>query len=267
MQVRNNTLRELIGCGEGIMRIRTVQVAVAACLLAGLLHAQPVRSITPRAEADPQFQLAKDRFEFEKQKAIADSASEKARYEADRSAKVWSQLSTLLPILTLVLGFLLQSNAEKKRVHQEREVQRKKEIRDGIGKQLSELYYPIQRRLQKDDAVWQLWNQNQFDESNKSLAKEVEKSILLPNHEEIIQILENNFSLLRNSEENVDLDALMKALMRYERHIALYRSLRLSNDSRNPVDFGSDWAYPSDFAAEVDRRIAQLELQAKGLAT
>jgi hypothetical protein len=247
---------------------RLLNIVIVACTFVGTLAAQQPAVQPPGSSVrlDPQLELARERFEFEKQKAMADAASEKRRYDADRSAKVWGQLATLLPILTLVLGFLLQSGAEKRKVRQEREVQRKNETRNVINRQLAELYYPVQRRLQKDDAVWQLWNQNQFDEGNRGLAKEVEKSIILPNHEEIIRILEDNIPLLRNSEENVDLSSLMKVFMRYERHIALYRSLRLSNDSRNPIDFGSDWAYPSDFEGEIDRRILQLELQAKKLA-
>ncbi|RRB06841.1 hypothetical protein [Larkinella rosea] len=176
------------------------------------------------------------------------------------------QLLPLTPILTLIIGFFLNSGYEQFKAMQTSDAQDRARKREFIDRQLSEFYYPILHHLQKDDAVWSMWNDNQFSDKNGRLAKYIEQEVLLPNHESISKLLETKFNLVRNSSENIDINSLNNQLLQYQRHIAVYRALRKTNDKRNTTGLpGCNCSFPNQLEKEINKRIASLESQRKSL--
>ena len=182
--------------------------------------------------------------------------------EPNIRSTLWEQLIPFTPIITLIIGFFLNSAYEQFKATQAAESQDRERKRAFIDKQLSEFYYPILHHLQKDDAVWSMWNDNQFSDKNGKLAKYIENDVLLPNHASISRLLESKFNLVRNSSEHIDITGLNEQLLQYQRHIAVYKALRSTNDKRNTVDIPNcNCSFPKQLEKEIDKRIASLEAQ------
>src|SRR5690606_6342316 len=120
-----------------------------------------------------------------------------------------------------------------------------------VEKQLSNFFYPIYFRLQKDNALWQL--SPQLSGMKSALPQEtndiIEKEYILKNHNEILSIIESNIHL-------VEIDAtLQEGINTYIKHIAVYNTIRkipLTN-KLNPIDFGAP--YPNLFIDLIKERI------------
>ena len=68
--------------------------------------------------------------------------------------------------------------------------------------------------------------------------------------------LEGHTELLFRTDEARD-PALIKTILRYERHMAVYLGLRVSGDKRRPADLGVN--YPADICHLVEHRVNELE--------
>ncbi|MER2249541.1 hypothetical protein ABS772_06380 [Methylorubrum podarium] len=124
---------------------------------------------------------------------------------------------------------------------------------DFKSQQLNEFYWPIYSRLQKDNAVWnRILDKRSSDERLKNIAKEIESRVVLPNHDEIVQIIQTKIHLAQASPE------LQKALMQYVRHVAVYRAMRAAgDDDRFPIALGEVW--PDELFVLVERKTKQLQ--------
>ena len=119
-----------------------------------------------------------------------------------------------------------------------------------LEKRLSQFYWPIYLRLQRDNVVWRkiLDRENQTDEGRKQLACQIEGGVLLPNHEEILRIIENNAHLAGLDKE------FEKLLLSYVRHVDVYRSIRaIGIKDRDPINFGEP--YPKEFFPALEKRL------------
>ena len=201
-------------------------------------------------------QLEWRKLELEEKKFSHVQMMDAKKLKSERSAKLWSQLSLFVPLAILLVGFILNSRAEHSRRYREQQDELVKGKRDFITRQLSEFYYPIQLRLHKGNAVFEKWNAT----TDKKLARQIEETFIIPNHEEIVKIIDTRFDLIRNDSEYAeDLVELMDALKAYERHVALYKALRDTGDSRKPIQLGEP--YPKKFFRLIEKRVADLENQ------
>jgi hypothetical protein len=119
-----------------------------------------------------------------------------------------------------------------------------------VQRQLNDLYYPLYFRLAKDDAVWDAML------SKENFGRRIEEDVVLPNNREVLSLLEGHTELLFRTDEARD-PALIKTILRYERHMAVYLGLRVSGDKRRPADLGVN--YPADICHLVEHRVNELE--------
>lgn len=215
----------------------------------------------PRPINERRLELDIKRYELDAEDSIEERKVTLERLRQERTAKRWTQVSVMVPVLAIVLTYWANQLSESSKYAQQQHAESVKEQRAFIRKQLSELYYPLALHLKKDDAIWELWNQNQFSDKNKAIAVEVEKSVLLPNHDQIIHIIDTNFYLVKSDWENTDLTSIYELFNHYQRHIAAYKALRATGDRRNPMDLGPDYAFPLHFSEAIAARIKQLEEQ------
>lgn len=218
---------------------------------------------TGSVKIDPEqerLELERRKLELEERRFAYAQMIDGKKLKSERTAKLWSQMSMFIPLVILLLGFFLNSHAEQRREDREQQEKLIQQKRDFITRQLSEFYYPIQLRLHKDNAVFATWNEQRFSTTNRELAKRIEETFVIPNHEEIIKIIDTNFYLIRNdSDYEEDLAPLMNSLKAYERHTAVYRALKDTGDSRKPIHLSEP--FPKEFFRLIEQRIADLENQ------
>ncbi|QLE57121.1 hypothetical protein [Nostoc sp. TCL26-01] len=106
-----------------------------------------------------------------------------------------------------------------------------------IERQISEFYWPIYLRLEKDNVMWKRIKslspeQNVLPEA-ASVA--IEKEFILKNHQEIVEIIESKIHLAENSTNSKD---LIDELLKYIKHVAVYKTIRSVKELErfNPVD-------------------------------
>lgn len=163
---------------------------------------------------------------------------------------------TLLALITSAAGFALGKWWEQY-------VQKKKQIELDLWKlrvaeveaRLREFLWPIYLRLQRDNVVWEkILQRESHDPEQKKVAHQIETDVIIPNHAEIISLIERGMHYVRSDAE------LERALLAYVRHIDVYRSIRAAGiTDKDPVAFGEP--YPDGFFAVVSARVQ--ELQAK----
>jgi hypothetical protein len=125
---------------------------------------------------------------------------------------------------------------------------------DQLEKRLSEFYWPLYLRLQRDNVVWKkiLHRDDAKDSDSRKLAYEIEKSILLPNHAEIVSVIEAKMHLADADEE------FERYVMAYLRHVDVYQSSRaVGITDKDPIYFGEP--YPQEFFAAVSNRLHKFQ--------
>jgi hypothetical protein len=139
---------------------------------------------------------------------------------------------------------------------------------DFLEKQLSQFYWPIYMRLEIDSAVWEkiLDRRNGEDEVRRKIGAEIEKTFILPNHEEIVRLMESNIHLA------VPDPKTLQAMLQYIRHVAVYKAMRAAGcDDKDPIHLGEPWPdslFPlikktvDDLQGQYDRLIGPAKLQA-----
>lgn len=124
-----------------------------------------------------------------------------------------------------------------------------------VEKQLSNFYYPIYFRLEKDNALWKL--SPQLSGKENSLPQEtneiIEKEHILKNHYEILSIIETNIHLVEIDNE------LQESINAYIKHVVVYDTIRKvqSLSKLNPIVF--DAPYPKHFIQIIKDRMARLQ--------
>ena len=153
---------------------------------------------------------------------------------------------------TLLEAFKSQQNLALESFRSQRSLENELEkLRDAkrlgfLERQLSEFYWPLFMRLSIDNAVWSriLDAKHGSDETRRKVGQEIERMVILPNHEEIVRILQSSIFLAESSEADVDL------MLQYIRHVAVYRALRASGvNDKYPLELGEPW--PDQFYSRV----------------
>jgi hypothetical protein len=95
------------------------------------------------------------------------------------------------------------------------------------------------------------------DSDSSKLAYEIEASILLPNHAEIVSVIEAKMHLADADEE------FERYVMAYLRHVDVYQSCRaVGITEKDPIDFGEP--FPQEFFAAVPNRLHKFQQEYDG---
>lgn len=115
-----------------------------------------------------------------------------------------------------------------------------------LESQLSKFYWPLYLRLQMDNVVWRrILDRTAEDEVKRSVAGQIDENFILPNHEAMRTTIEGNIHLARADQ------GLFDALLRYLRHVAVYKALRASGIRNvDPVALGEGW--PKDLFVKIE---------------
>ncbi|KQT17091.1 hypothetical protein ASG31_12130 [Chryseobacterium sp. Leaf404] len=112
-----------------------------------------------------------------------------------------------------------------------------------LERQLSEFYWPIYIRLQKDTILFEKIP-NFFSDHNTLPIETndyLENEVILKNHNEIVEIIESKFHLAEADE------ILSNEFLKYIKHVTTYQAIRKIShfNHRNPIDFNEP--YPPNF--------------------
>lgn len=159
------------------------------------------------------------------------------------------------PVLWAAMGFLAKSGWDYywKERQQRREIQYRKRL-DVLEQQLSRFYWPIYIRLQKDNAVWnQILNRSKGSEDLRARVGDViESNIVLPNHQETVQVIQENIHLAQLDKK------LEELLLQYVRHVAVYSAMRDAGcKDMDPIMLGEPW--PDDLFPTIKLRTHDLQ--------
>jgi hypothetical protein len=226
-------------------------------LLGGMMHAKP---IMPDIE-EQKLALEERKFAFSRE-------CEEQKFRTESRLRIWGQLTALIPILAIIVGYFVNERAESGKREAAVRTEARAESRRMVDKQLAEFYYPIALRLEKDGAIWMLSGNltgQKLKIDNKRFSELIEKKILLENHKEILKIIDSHFDLVKNKNENFDSTEFVKSIKQYQKHVAVYLALRELGLPYNPTDVCSDCKFPNSFPQIVTKRITQLERQRAAL--
>ncbi|OUL34630.1 hypothetical protein BV372_13430 [Nostoc sp. T09] len=106
-----------------------------------------------------------------------------------------------------------------------------------IERQISEFYWPIYLRLEKDNVMWKRIKSLSSEQNvlPEAVSVAIEKEFILKNHQEIVEIVESKIHLAENAANSKD---LIHELLRYIKHVAVYKTIRSVKELQrfNPVD-------------------------------
>ena len=178
----------------------------------------------------------------------------------------------LLAIIILIIGYWVNKALEKVKFENAKylelekqnnalrnkiiESSREKRIKR-VEEQLSEFYYPVYFRLQKDNAIWRL--SPQLNQNNQALPEEaneiIENDYILKNHREIVSIIEGKSHLIEINTE------LREEINGYLKHMAVYDTIRKVEVLKkfNPIDFEAP--FPKGFYLAIENRMEKLQLK------
>lgn len=150
--------------------------------------------------------------------------------------------SFLLSTASVAIGVVAKSMWDRALARQDElaRLRRSKKL-EILERQLSEFYWPLYSRLQKDELVWEkVWGHESKTNLSPDVRRQLENNLIRPNHEKILEIIETKIHLARANEQ------LAAALSAYIRHIAIYRALRAADIyDTDPYHLGEP--FPADF--------------------
>ena len=127
-------------------------------------------------------------------------------------------------LLILFSGYMLNRAIEKYKAAQalKSEISKQRFVASlqRIERQLSEFYWPMYLRLQKDNTVWRRLLDKGKEEDNplRRIGSRIEIDFILPNHNELVKIIETKIHLAEPDA------ALQAALLSYIDHVAVYNA-------------------------------------------
>jgi|RhiMetdeSRZDD1v2_1073273.scaffolds.fasta_scaffold280330_3 hypothetical protein len=162
--------------------------------------------------------------------------------------------------LLLLVGFLINKSIERFRSAQalKNELNKQRFVTQlqFIERQLSEFYWPIYLRLQKDNAVWRriLDRQKDADDPLHKIGAEIEGNFILPNHGEIVKIIEEKIHLAKLDE------GLLEPLLMYIKHVAVYKAAKSAGfNELLPIHLQEPW--PKDFFPLIEIKTKELQAE------
>lgn len=162
--------------------------------------------------------------------------------------------------LLLLAGFLLNRSVERfknaEALKNELAKQRFAARLGRLERQLSEFYWPVYLRLQKDNTVWRRLLDKNRDPTDplRQIGMKIETDFILPNHKELVAIVESKLHLADPSAE------LQGLLLKYIDHVAVYNAATaagfadLHNTERHLLP---EW--PQGLFEAIEKRTTQLQ--------
>ena len=156
--------------------------------------------------------------------------------------------SLILPAIIAVIGYVLKSGYDVV-------LDWEKRNRTMLEEKLKNFYWPIQTRLEENNAIWKLIlsKREERNELEKKIGVYVEENIVLKNHREIMGIIINYRYLAKFDPE---LTAMMNE---YFRHVAIYEGILQSKENTFPGLMGAP--YPTKFDDIIRDRTEKLQKQ------
>jgi hypothetical protein len=175
--------------------------------------------------------------------------------------------------IVLIAGYWINKRFEKFKVETNRQSAEKQKIfelenqlalnrlneeLELIEKQISDFYWPIYLRLEKDNTMWQRISCLSADKNVLPGAASdlIEKEFILKNHQEIVEIVESKIYLagnLASSEELID------ELLKYIKHVAVYKTIRSVKELQklNPISLNEP--FPEKLFPLIEKKFHELQ--------
>lgn len=124
-----------------------------------------------------------------------------------------------------------------------------------IERKLSEFYWPLYCRLRRGSVAWKSENLRAHDGSPErtALQKIFDENIIINNHEETRDIIQNNFFHFGGDKQ------LESALIRLLHHIDIYLSLRHADLPHDPIWVGEPW--PDEAEQLLEKKLHKLQTE------
>lgn len=122
-----------------------------------------------------------------------------------------------------------------------------------VTQQLSEFYWPVLYRLQKNNSVYKMLG-------NSFVGERIDKEVILPNHLQVLDILEKKIYLAQPNDE------MMRNINKYIEHVNWYQMLRKSGYNGFPESYNGQ-GYNSDFYNSIRIRTEYLQKEYEKLLT
>lgn len=175
--------------------------------------------------------------------------------------------------IVLVAGYWVNKRFERFRVETNRESAQKQKIfelenqltfgrlnaeLELIERQISEFYWPIYLRLEKDNTMWQRINSlsSARDALPGAASDVIEKEFILKNHQEIVEIIESKIHLAGNLASSKE---LMNELLKYIKHVAVYKTIRSVKELQklNPITLNEP--FPENLFPLIEKNFRELQ--------
>lgn len=128
-----------------------------------------------------------------------------------------------------------------------------------IERQISEFYWPIYLRLEKDNVMWKRIKSLSPEQNvvlPEAASDVIEKEFILKNHQEIVEIIESKIHLAENATNSKD---LINELLKYIKHVAVYKTIRSVKEMQkfNPVDLNEP--FPEKLFPLIESNFRELQ--------
>lgn len=127
-----------------------------------------------------------------------------------------------------------------------------------IERQISEFYWPIYLRLEKDNVMWKRIKSLSSEKNvlPESASEAIEKEFILKNHQEIVEIIESKIHLAENSSNSKE---LINELLKYIKHVAVYKTIRSIKELQifNPIDLNEP--FPEKIHPLIENNFRELQ--------
>jgi hypothetical protein len=163
----------------------------------------------------------------------------------------------LIAAIAAAAGFWLSRLLERMKadlaLQKDQERIRTEKRLDYLERQLSEFYYPLYIGLHVDGAVWDtILARDKDDEIRKKIGEQIDKDVLLPNHEKLILVIQSKIHLAEADQETFDL------MMKYVRHASIYRAMRKAEYfDKDPYHLGEP--FPKGLLSNIEKTRALLQ--------
>lgn len=171
------------------------------------------------------------------------------KFKHEVSLTILDKLILAGMIAVLTFGLNLVQDRVKARSDEKREI--KKEQRAEIQRQLNDFYIPLTDLLQKDNNLWSGVIGPESVDSGPFREK-LEKSIILDNHDAAVSIIQKHRNVVKD-------DILAKELDLYEEHVAIYKTLRNSGDTRTPEQYDHRFKFPTELYKLMSAKEQELQ--------
>ncbi|MCY6494047.1 hypothetical protein [Leptolyngbya sp. GGD] len=133
-----------------------------------------------------------------------------------------------------------------------------------IERQISEFYWPIYLRLEKDTVMWKRIKSlsSEQDVLPDAASEAIEKEFILKNHQEIVEIIETKIHLAENSENSKE---LIDELLKYIKHVAVYKTIRSIKELQNVNPMDLNEPFPPKLFPLIEHNFRELQSRYESL--